>query len=141
MRYLGIDLGTKSCGIAISDKTNVLSVPKEPIFYDYEDYKTLLEKLDVIIKKNNITDVIIGLPKNMDGTMGFASERSINFAQMLKKDGLNIHFVDERLSTIEAMNILHFTGKTEKNSKKIIDSVSANIILETYLRGKKNEQF
>lgn len=138
MRYLGLDLGTKSCGIAISDKTNILSTPKDPIFYDHEDYENLHEKLLPIIKENNITDIVIGLPKNMDGSLGFAAERSINFAQVLKEDGLIVHFVDERLSTVEAMSILHFTGKTEKNSKKVIDSVSANIILETFLRGQKN---
>lgn len=138
MRYLGLDLGTKSCGIAISDKTNILSTPKDPIFYEREEYEKLHEKLLPIIKENNITDVVIGLPKNMDGSLGFAAERSINFAQVLKEDGLTIHFVDERLSTVEAMSILHFTGKTEKNSKKVIDSVSANIILETFLRGQKN---
>ncbi len=138
MRYLGLDLGTKSCGIAISDKTNILSTPKDPIFYEREEYEKLHEKLLPIIKENNITDVVIGLPKNMDGSLGFAAERSINFAQVLKEDGLTVHFVDERLSTVEAMSILHFTGKTEKNSKKVIDSVSANIILETFLRGQKN---
>ncbi len=138
MRYLGLDLGTKSCGIAISDKTNILSTPKDPIFYELEEYEKLHEKLLPIIKENNITDVVIGLPKNMDGSLGFAAERSINFAQVLKEDGLTVHFVDERLSTVEAMSILHFTGKTEKNSKKVIDSVSANIILETFLRGQKN---
>lgn len=138
MRYLGLDLGTKSCGIAISDKTNILSTPKDPIFYEREEYEKLHEKLLPIIKENNITDVVIGLPKNMDGSLGFAAERSINFAQVLKENGLTVHFVDERLSTVEAMSILHFTGKTEKNSKKVIDSVSANIILETFLRGQKN---
>lgn len=138
MRYLGLDLGTKSCGIAISDKTNILSTPKDPIFYEREEYEKLHEKLLPIIKENNITDVVIGLPKNMDGSLGFAAERSINFAQVFKEDGLTVHFVDERLSTVEAMSILHFTGKTEKNSKKVIDSVSANIILETFLRGQKN---
>ena len=138
MRYLGLDLGTKSCGIAISDKTNILSTPKDPIFYEREEYEKLHEKLLPIIKENNITDVVIGLPKNMDGSLGFAAERSINFAQVLKEDGLTVHFVDERLSTVEAMSILHFTGKTEKNSKKVIDSVSANIILETFLRCQKN---
>lgn len=138
MRYLGLDLGTKSCGIAISDKTNILSTPKDPIFYEREEYEKLHEKLLPIIKENNITDVVIGLPKNMDGSLGFAAERSINFAQVLREDGLTVHFVDERLSTVEAMSILHFTGKTEKNSKKVIDSVSANIILETFLRGQKN---
>ena len=139
MRYLALDLGTKSCGIAISDKMNVLANPKEPIFFETADYEALLKSINKIISENDITDVVLGLPKNMDGSLGFAAERSINFANMLN-DNVKIHFVDERLSTVEAMNILHFSGKTEKNSKKIIDSVSASIILETFLRSLNNEK-
>ena len=138
MRYLGLDLGTKSCGVAISDKSNVLSTPMPPIFYDSEDYNRLILDLKTIIESNKITDIVLGLPKNMDGSLGFAAEWSMNFANMLKELDVDVHFIDERLSTVEAMNILHFTGRKEKNSKKIIDSVSANIILETFLRGINN---
>jgi putative Holliday junction resolvase len=140
MRFLGLDLGTKSCGLAISDKTNVLSTPMEPIFYDHEDYDYLFNEISKVVKENNISDIVLGLPKNMDGTLGFAAERSLNFANKLKELKITVHLIDERLSTVEAMNILHFTGKTEKNSKKIIDSVSANIILDTFLRGSKHEK-
>ena len=139
MRYLGLDLGTRSCGLAITDKCNTLSTPMEPIFFKQNDYDDLLKQLKIIIEEKKVTNVVIGLPKNMDGSLGFAAERSISFANILKDIGLQIHFVDERLSTVEALSILHFTGKTAKNSKKIIDSVSANIILETFLRGINNE--
>ena len=140
MRYLGLDLGTRSCGIAITDKTNTICTPKSPIFFNHEEYDKLLEELKPIIKENEITDIVLGLPKNMDGTMGFAAERSINFANMLRDLEVRVHFVDERLTSVEAMSILHFAGKTEKSGKKIIDSVSANIILDTYLRSLKNEK-
>ena len=139
MRYLGLDLGTKSCGVSISDKTNVLSTPLNPIFYERENYSELLNQLKIIINDNNITDIVLGLPKNMDGSLGFAANRSIEFAGILTELNVNVHFVDERLSTVEAMSILHFTGKKVKNSKKVIDSVSANIILETYLRSINHE--
>src|SRR5574344_250954 len=104
MRYLGLDLGTKSCGISISDKNNVLCFPKEPIFYDQEDYENLLKKILAIILEDDITDVVLGLPKNMDGSMGFAAQRSIDFASRLKEKNIVVHFVDERLSTVEAMS-------------------------------------
>jgi putative holliday junction resolvase len=134
MRYIGIDLGTKSCGVAISDKTNQIATPKTPIFFEKEDYKYLLKIIKTLIQENNITDIVIGLPKNMDGSLGFAAERSIKFAQLLNESNLQIHFEDERLTTIEAMNIIHFNGKTNKNSKQKIDSISAQIILESYLK-------
>jgi putative holliday junction resolvase len=140
MRILALDLGTKSCGIALSDKSNMISLPKEPIFFDKEDYDKLLEKLLPIINEYAITDVVVGLPKNMDGSLGFAANRSLNFAEKVRDLGLKVAFVDERLTTVEAMNVLHFTGKTAKNTKKVIDSVSASIILETYLKGLKYDK-
>jgi putative Holliday junction resolvase len=140
MRYLGLDLGTRSCGIAITDKTNTICTPKSPIFFNHEEYDKLLEELKPMIEENEITDVVIGLPKNMDGSMGFAAERSINFANLLKELNVKVHFIDERLTSVEALSVLHFTGKTAKDGKKVIDSVSANIILDTYLRSLKNEK-
>jgi putative Holliday junction resolvase len=137
MRYLGLDLGTKSCGIAISDRTNQIATAREPIFFEKENYEELSKDVLKIIKDNNITDVIIGLPKNMDGTMGFASERSINFSEIIKNNDIKIHFEDERLTTIEALNVIHFNGKTNKNSKQKIDSISAQLILESYLKKVK----
>ena len=139
MRYLGIDLGTTSCGIALTDKTNTISYAKEPIFFNKDDYSKLYLEILKIIKDNNITDIVIGLPKNMDGSMGFAADRSLNFANYFNEDNVKIHFEDERLTTVEALGIMHFNGKNVKNSKKIIDSVSAQLILESYLKRSKNE--
>ncbi len=133
-----MDLGNERWGVDLSDTSNVFSKTMTQIFYDSEDYNRLILDLKTIIESNKITDIVLGLPKNMDGSLGFAAERSMNFANMLKELDVDVHFIDERLSTVEAMNILHFTGRKEKNSKKIIDSVSANIILETCIRGINN---
>ena len=85
MRYLGLDLGTTTCGVAISDKTNTLVSPLTLIKFKSEDYEDALKKLMDIINEKNITTVVLGLPKNMDNTMGFAAKRSLNFKDMLGK--------------------------------------------------------
>ena len=139
MRYLGLDLGTRSCGIAITDKTNTICTPKSPIFFNHEEYDKLLEELKPIIKENEITDIVLGLPKNMDGTMGFAAERSINFANMLRDLEVKVHFVDERLTSVEAERILHDNNLKSKEFTDKVDMEAAVLILESYLRSITND--
>ena len=138
MRVLGLDLGIKSLGVSISDKTNTIATPVGVIYFDREDYTMALEKLKPIIKDNNITDIALGLPKNMDNSLGFAAKRSLNFAELLEDLELEVHMIDERLSTVEAINILKETGNKNINKKDVVDAVAANIILENYLRGINN---
>lgn len=138
MRALGLDLGIKSLGVSISDKTNTIATPVGVISFDREDYAMALEKLKPIIIDNDITDIALGLPKNMDNSLGFAAKRSLNFADLLEELELNIHMIDERLSTVEAINILKETGNKSINKKDVVDAVAATIILESYLRGINN---
>ena len=137
MRVLGLDLGTKTLGIAISDKTNTLSTPVEVINFKKEDYASLIPTIEKLIKDKDITDIALGLPKNMDNTEGFAAERSRNFAKLLESLNVNIHFVDERLTTVSALNILQETGNKKIKEKNVVDAIAANIILESYLKGLK----
>ena len=90
-----------------------------------------------VIDEYNISEVVLGLPKNMDGTLGFAANRSLKFKKLLENTGVIVHLVDERLTTKSAIDMMHEINKTEKNSKNIIDSVSASIILESYLKSIK----
>lgn len=139
MRYLGLDLGTKTLGIAISDRTNTLSSPLKTLRFNNEDYESIIPELLDIIKNNEITDIALGLPKNMDNSLGFASDRSINFKNLLTKHiDIPITLVDERLSSVEANNILMNLGHKNEKRKKIVDEVAAVIILENYIkmRGK-----
>ena len=82
MRCLGLDLGTKTLGIAISDRTNVIANPYKTI--KFNDTSELIEPLKDIIMQESIGEIALGLPKNMDGTMGFASDRSLNFKKLLE---------------------------------------------------------
>ncbi len=138
-RYLGLDLGTKTIGVAITDKANILVVPYKLIKFSFENYEEAKKEVINIINKEHITDIAIGLPKNMDGSLGFASQRTMNFVKLLDLKDVNISLVDERLTTMESQKILHNNNLKEKDFKDKIDMQSAVIILETYLRSIKNE--
>ena len=140
MRYLGLDLGTKTLGLSLSDKTNTLATPYMTIHFENQDYSSVLVKLEKIVKEKEITDFVLGLPKNMNNSLGFASERSLNFKKILEEHFLlPVHLVDERLSTVEAEKILLLSDKSRKKRKKVIDNVASSLILETFLKGRKKE--
>ena len=118
MRCLGLDLGTKTLGLAISDKSNMIASPYKVLRWDGEDYNILFKDLDNIIKDNNITDLVLGLPKNMNNTLGFAAERSMNFKDALEERyNMEVHLIDERLSTMEATNYLLEADVSRKKRK------------------------
>ena len=140
MRYLGLDLGTKTLGIALTDKSNTIVTPLKIVKFDFEDYQSLIPVVKELIDEYNIGEIALGLPKNMDGSLGFASNRSLNFKNMLEENiSVPITLIDERLTSVEAHNILHNNGKKEIDHKKNIDAVAATIILETFLKRKENE--
>lgn len=135
MRVLALDLGTKTLGLAISDETMTLSSPLKTIRYDNENYDYLVTELEKIITEFNVNTLVLGLPKNMDNSLGFASQRSLRFKELLdKKFNMDTILVDERLSTVEAENILIESNMRREKRKKVIDSAAAMIILDTYLR-------
>lgn len=140
MRCLGLDLGTKTLGLAMSDKTNFIASPYRVLRWDGEDYELLFKDLDIIIKDNSITDLVLGLPKNMNNTLGFAAERSLKFKEALEsRYGMEVHLIDERLSTMEATNYLLEADVSRKKRKQVVDGVAASIILDTYLKMKGNK--
>ena len=137
MRYLGLDLGTRTLGLALSDKTNTIASPYKTLRWDGEDYDLLFKDLDNIIKDNQVTDLVLGLPKNMNNTLGFASERSINFQKALEdRYNIKVYLVDERLTTVMAENTLLEADMSRQKRKKVIDEIAASIILDTYLKMK-----
>ena len=140
MRCLGLDLGTKTLGLAMSDKTNFIASPYRVLRWDGENYELLFKDLDYIIKDNNITDLVLGLPKNMNNTLGFAAERSLKFKEALEsRYNMEVYLIDERLSTMEATNYLLTADVSRKKRKQVVDGVAASIILDTYLKMKGNK--
>lgn len=139
MRYLGLDLGTKTLGVAITDKTGTIARFLKVIHFKSEDYDKALQEIVEIVKEYDIKKIALGLPKNMNNSLGFASERSLKFKEKLEKlIDIPIILIDERLSTVEAENILLNADMSRKKRKKVIDGVAAQIILETLI--KKEEK-
>ena len=140
MRYLGLDLGTKTLGIALSDRTNMIASPYKTLRFSENDYESLIPELKKIVSEYKITDFVLGLPKNMNNTLGFASERSLNFQKLLEKHFyITVHLIDERLTTVEAEKILIHTEHSRRQRKKVVDNVASALILETYLRRKEEK--
>ncbi|MEG1892558.1 MAG: Holliday junction resolvase RuvX [Bacilli bacterium] len=137
MRVLGLDLGTCTLGVSISDRTNTIATPLKVIRFQKEDYDFAFNEVKKLVNEQDITDIALGLPKNMDNSLGFAAKRSMDFKDLLDTLPIKVHLIDERLSSVEAFNILKTTGNKNIKNKHVIDAVAANIILENYLRGIK----
>ena len=138
MRYLGLDLGTKSLGVSISDRSNTIAMPYKTLRFEEGHDEVVLKDLEEIVKEKKITEFVLGLPKNMNNSLGFAAERSLRFKEKLEKYFcLPVRLVDERLSTVEAEKILITGDKSRKKRKKVIDNVASSLILETYLKQKE----
>lgn len=140
MRYLGLDLGTKTLGVAITDTTGLIARPLKVIRFPKKDYETALRELQNILDEYDISKIALGLPKNMDGTVGFASERSLKFKEMIESmTDIPVTLVDERLTTVLAENILLEADVSRKKRKSVIDGVAAVLILETLLKMEENK--
>ena len=137
MRILGLDLGTKTLGISISDNLGLIASNYECIRFTENDYDSALQKLKPILEEFNISKVVLGLPKNMDNSLGFASERSLNFKEKLEQLGIEVILQDERLSSVEANNVLIEGFVSRKRRKQKVDTLAATIILQRYLDRKE----
>ena len=139
-RYIGLDLGTTTLGVSITDITNTLVSPVKLIKFKREDYDFALDELIKIAEENKVKDFVLGLPKNMDNSLGFAANRSLNFKTMLEEKGFNVYLEDERLTTVEALNIMKNNGMKNIKEKEKTDILSAVLILETFLKREKYEK-
>jgi len=138
MRILGLDLGTKSLGIAVSDDTNTFALPLKTI--KFNSFKESLDEVLKIIEEKNIGLIVLGLPKNMNASLGEAAQRSIEYKNFLEKEtNIKIVLEDERLSTVEAERFLLNEDMSRKKRKKYIDSVAASVILDTYLKKRRDK--
>ena len=136
MKIMGIDYGDARTGIAISDLLCSI-VGSTKVIHSRNMDKTL-EEVVRIVKENQVTEICIGLPKNMDGSEGPRAELCRAFAQQVREaTGLEVTLWDERRTTIDAHNILMNNGKNAKKRKTVVDAVAASLILEGYLAYKK----
>lgn len=137
-RIMCIDYGDARVGIAVSDLLGITAQGVETI--KNKNKKSLFERLLELIKYYDPKTIVIGMPKNMDGTVGFRGEATLKFADELKKiyPG-KIEFFDERLSTVSAIHTLNETNTRGEKRKNVIDTVAAAIILQTYMDMFKNK--
>lgn len=135
-RILGLDVGDRYIGVAVSDllrftAQGVTTIKRSSKVNDFKAIEDLLNEYK--IKK-----VVVGLPKNMNGTMGPQSEKVIKFAEKIKnKFKIDIIYIDERLTTISAERVLIESEVRRENRKKVIDKIAATYILQTYLDRKE----
>ena len=133
MRYLGLDLGSRTLGVSISDKTGLIASSLKIIRHN-EEYDRLLTDVENLVKEYEIDAIVLGFPKNMNGTIGPKGELSESFKKQLEKKLLiPIYLQDERLTTKSATDMLIEGNVSRKKRKTVIDAVAATIILQTYL--------
>lgn len=140
MRYLGIDLGSKTVGLAISDTTLTIASSFKTIFFKDEDYLSTIDEIKNIIKEYDIQKIILGLPKNMNNTLGERAEITTKYKRILEENtNIPVIFFDERLTSVISNSILIEADISRKKRKKKVDSIAAQIILQDYLNKEKNE--
>jgi len=131
MRCLGIDFGSSRIGIAISDDLGMMAHPLETSPND----SGFLSRLRQIVLEKGVSRIVVGIPRNMDGSYGPAAEKAKLFLSQLKSEFAGVQLIgwDERLTTVEAQRLLHAAGRDIKKSRPVIDQVAAQVLLQSYL--------
>ena len=139
MRILGIDYGDARTGLSVSDPSGFLA-GSPGVIHEW-NYDKLVDKLAAFIQENKIEEIVLGWPKNMDGTAGARAQKCEALAKTLEeRTGLHVVLWDERRTTVAAHEILHQTGKKEKKHRKTVDVVAATLILQGYLDFKRRQK-
>lgn len=135
-RIIGLDYGEVRIGIAFSDLLQVISSPYET--YKRKELSQDLSYLSKLIKEKQVSLIVLGLPLNMDGTEGDRAIKTREFGALLSKEtGLEVVYIDERLTSLEAEEMLIEAKVRREKRKQLIDQIAAQIILETYLKSNK----
>ena len=139
MVYLGLDLGSKTLGVSVSDRTGIIASSLEVLRYN--EYSDLLEKLDKIVEDRKVDVFVLGNPLNLNGTASVRTEVSLDFKKILEERyNKEVVMQDERLSTVSANKLLISNDTKRKNRKKVVDKIAATIILQSYLDRRNNER-
>lgn len=133
MRVLGLDLGSVTCGVSVSDALGMIARPYRTLRFTADDYDDAFTQVSEVIKELQTSTVVLGLPKHMNGDVGIRGEISIAFKQRLETLGVNVVLWDERLTTVAAEKILIAADVSRKKRKKVIDQMAAVQILQSYL--------
>jgi putative Holliday junction resolvase len=138
MRIIGLDLGTRTLGVAMSDPSMFLASPVTTIRFKDEDYQDALNQLDELAKSHDVKTLCLGYPKHMNNTIGDAAKRSIAFQELLETLGYEVVLIDERLSTRQAQASMIASKSSKAKRKSDIDQGAAVVILQTYLDQRRS---
>ncbi len=137
MKILGLDYGDARTGISVSDITGTLA-GSPSVIAEWNQNK-LVDRLSELIAKENINEIVLGYPKNMDGTLGVRAKKCEELAEKLReRTGLKVTLWDERRTTVAAHDILRANGRKTKHHRKNVDAVAASLILQGYLDSRQN---
>lgn len=138
MRYIGLDLGNRTCGIAIGDPTETIATSNGTIRFREKDLQKCLECVIMVMNEKKVDKVVLGHPINMNGTIGPQAEYVYEFKKMLEEaTGKEVILYDERLTSVEVNNIMISFDLSREKRKKKVDTLSATLILQSYLDSKK----
>ena len=140
MRIIGLDYGTKTVGVAVSDSLGRTAQAVDTITRKEENkLRQTLARIEALIDEYNVEEIVVGLPKNMNNTIGERAEACRDFADKLeRRTGLPVIMWDERLTTVSADNVLKECGVRRENRKAVVDKIAAVFILQGYLDYKSN---
>lgn len=137
MKTLGLDMGSKRIGLAISDVEGTFAFPSGKL--ERKGRKVDLEAIAALVREREVERIVIGIPLHMSGRPGKGAEAAHAFARDLAEvTGILVETLDERLTTVEAERALNATGRSAKKQREVVDSVAASIILSTYLAMQHN---
>ncbi|MCI8605419.1 MAG: Holliday junction resolvase RuvX [Hungatella sp.] len=143
MRIMGLDYGSKTVGVAVCDPLGYTAQAVETIVRKEENkFRETFRRIEELAREFEITSIVLGYPKNMDGSVGERARKTEEFKDMLeKRTGFPVILWDERLTTVEANGILRESGVPASERKKVIDQVAAGIILQSYLDTMERMRF
>ena len=134
MRIMGLDLGSVTCGVAMSDALCMVARPIETIRFHENDNDDALPRIKELIKEHDVHLIVLGLPKHMNGDIGERAKVSIAFKEKLEKEtGLRIVLLDERMTTMVANRVLLEADVSRKKRKQVVDQLAAVTILQDFL--------
>lgn len=138
MRVIGLDLGSKTIGVALSDSLGMIAHPLKTFYFRNNMLDDALEIVVNLVKENDVKTIVLGLPKNMDGSIGFQAQYCLDFKDMLEKElEIGVVMVDERLTSVMAERTMMSGDLDNRKRKKHVDKIAATIILQSYLDGAK----
>lgn len=142
MRIMGLDFGSKTVGVSVCDPLGLTAQALETVKRKEENkLRQTCQRIEALIREYEITTIILGYPKNMDDSIGERAKKTVEFKEMLeRRTNLPVILWDERLTTIEADEILRESGVPKEERKKVIDQVAAGIILQSYLDASPSER-